>query len=203
VPTIIVPLIAHLRRVAPAIDLRVVPLVRELVTAAFDRQEIDMAILNFPNPPKRLLRVPVLTDRYVGIARLGHPGLKRRPLTAKAYAALSHLLFSPRGDPKGIVDKPLAQAGGLRRRVVMTIPHIAAVPLIVARTDLVAVIAERLARIYAAEYDLMLFDPPIKLPGFTISVLTSIARASDPALQWLQQQVVHVCKVDHLNHGRA
>src|SRR4051812_28420739 len=36
-PTIIVPLIEHLRRIAPAIDLRVVPLVREDVVAAFDR----------------------------------------------------------------------------------------------------------------------------------------------------------------------
>ncbi len=50
-----------------------------------------------------------------------------------------------------------------------------------------------MARLYAAEYDLMLFDPPVKLPEFTISVLTSIARAGDPALQWLQQQVKHVC----------
>jgi DNA-binding transcriptional LysR family regulator len=191
--TVIVPLIEHLRHVAPAIDLRVVPLVREHVAVAFDRQEIDMAILNFPDPPKRLARLPVLKDRYVGIARRGHPGLKAKSLTPKAYAALPHLLFSPRGDPKGIVDEPLAQLSGTRRRVVMTIPHIAAVPLIVARTDLVAVIAERMARLYAAEYDLMLFDPPVKLPEFTISVLTSIARAGDPALQWLQQQVKHVC----------
>jgi len=189
VPTIIVPLIAHLRRVAPAIDLRVVPLVREHVVAAFDRQEIDIAILNFPDPPARIARLPVLKDRYVGIARRGHPAFKRRPLTAKAYAALPHLLFSPRGDPAGIVDQPLAQLSGVRRRVVMTIPHIAAVPLIVARTDLVSVIAERIARIYAAEYGLRLFDPPVKLPEFTVSVLTSAARASDPALQWLQQQV--------------
>jgi DNA-binding transcriptional LysR family regulator len=194
VPTIIVPLIEHLRCVAPAIDLRVVPLVREHVTAAFDRQEIDMAILNFPEPPKRIARLPVLKDRYVGIARRGHPGLKRKSLTADAFAALPHLLFSPRGDPKGIVDEPLAQVSGIRRRVVMTIPHISAVPLIVGRTDLVAVIAERIARVYAAEYDLVVFNPPIKLPEFTISVLTSIARAGDPALQWLQQQVIHVCK---------
>jgi len=69
--------------------------------------------------------------------------------------------------------------------------------LIVARTDLVAVIAERIARLYVAEYDLMLFDPPVKLPAFTISVLTSIARSGDPALQWLQQQVKHVCE----SHG--
>jgi len=163
-PTIIVPLIEHLRRVAPAIDLRVVPLVRDYVVAAFDRQEIDMAILNFPDPPKRLARLPVLKDRYVGIARRGHPGLKGKSLTPKAYAALPHLLFSPRGDPKGIVDEPLARLSGIRRRVVMTIPHISAAPLIVARTDLVAVIAERIARLYASEHGLMLFDPPVNLP---------------------------------------
>ena len=194
VPTVIVPLIEHLRSIAPAIDLRVLPLDRRHVVAAFDRQEIDMAILNFPDPPARIARVPALKDRYVGIARRGHPGLKRGPLTAKAYAALPHLLFSPRGDPEGIVDEPLAQLSGLRRRVVMTVPHVLAAPLIVARTDLIAVIAERIARRSASELDLILFDPPIKLPEFTISVLTSAARASDPALQWLQQQVLHVCK---------
>jgi DNA-binding transcriptional LysR family regulator len=193
-PTIIVPLIELLRRVAPATDLRIVPLVREYVAAAFDRQEIDMAILNYPNPPKRLARVPMLKDRYIGIARRGHPGIKNRSLTPKGYAALPHLLFSPRGDPKGIVDEPLSQLSGIRRRVVMTVPHISAVPGIVARTDLVAVIAERIARLYAAEHDLMLFEPPVRLPEFTISVLASAARARDPGLQWLQKQVRHVCE---------
>ncbi len=194
VPTIIVPLIEHLRKIAPAIDLRVLPLDRRQVVAAFDRQEVDMAILNFSDPPARIARVPVLTDRYVGIARRGHPGVKGKTLTAKAYAALPHLLFSPRGDPKGIVDEPLAQLSGHKRRVVMTVPHILAAPLIVARTDLVTVIAERIARLYVSELDLILFDPPVTLPEFTISVLTSAARAGDPALQWLQQQVMHVCK---------
>ena len=193
-PTIVIPLIDRLRRVAPAINIRIVPLVREYVAAAFDRQEIDMAILNFPNPPKRLAQFPVLQDRYVGIARRNHPLIKRKPLTAKAYAELPHLLFSPRGDPKGIVDEPLAELGGLTRRVVMTVPHVSAVPAIVASTDLVAVIAERLARLYARQHKLMVFEPPVKLPQFTISVLTSIARTSDPALQWLQQQIVDICK---------
>jgi len=193
-PTIIVPLIGRLRRFAPAIDLRIVPLVREHVVAAFDRQEVDMAILNFPDPPKRITRVPALKDRYIGIARRGHPALKGKKLTPREYAGLHHLLFSPRGDPHGIVDKPLARVDGLRRRVVMTVPHISAVPEIVARTDLVAVISERIARLYASDYDLMLFDPPVRLPEFTVSVLTSVARARDPALQWLQQQVLQICQ---------
>jgi hypothetical protein len=55
-----------------------------------------------------------------------------------------------------------------------------------------AVIAERIVRLYASEHDLILFKPPINLPEFTISVLTSAARADDAALQWLQQQVMHV-----------
>jgi DNA-binding transcriptional LysR family regulator len=196
VPTIVVPLIEHLRRVAPAIDLRILPIDRRHVVAAFDRQEIDMAILNFPDPPARIASVSVLTDRYVGIARRGHPGLKGRSLTAKAYAALPHLLFSPRGDSKGIVDEPLAQLTNHKRRVVMTVPHILAVPLIVARTDLVAVIAKRIARRYVSEFDLVMFNPPVALPEFTISALTTAARAGDPALQWLQEQVMHVCESD-------
>lgn len=76
----------------------------------------------------------------------------------------------------------------------MTIPHVLAVPSVVARTDLVTVIAERIARLYARQLGLILFDPPIKLPDFTINMLTSAARAADPGIQWLQQQVIHVCR---------
>jgi DNA-binding transcriptional LysR family regulator len=194
VPTIIVPLMEHLRRVAPAIDLRIVPLVREHVVAAFDRQEIDMALLNFPDPPARLARIPVLKDRYVGIARRGHPAFRGKQISAAAYAALPHLLFSPRGDPAGFIDEPLARISGRRRRVAMTIPHVLAVPSIIARTDLVTIIAERIARPYVRELGLIVFDPPVKLPEFTINMLTSAVRAGDPGLQWLQRQVMHVCK---------
>jgi DNA-binding transcriptional LysR family regulator len=196
VPTIVVPLVQHLRRVAPSVDLRVVPLVREHVVAAFDRQEIDMALLNFPDPPARIAHVPVLRDRYVGIARRGHPALKASSLTAAAYVALPHLLFSPRGDPAGFVDEPLARATGRRRRVAMTIPHVLAVPLIVARTDLVTVMSERIARLYARQFGIVLFEPPIRLPDFTINMLTSAARAGDPRLQWLKEQVRVVCAID-------
>ena len=62
------------------------------------------------------------------------------------------------------------------------------------REGQVAVIAERLATLYARQYRLVLFEPPIKLPDFTISVLTNVGREGDPALDWLRQQVVEVCK---------
>jgi DNA-binding transcriptional LysR family regulator len=84
----------------------VLPLDRHHVVASFDRQEIDMAILNLPDPPARIARLPVLKDRFIGIARRGHPGLKVKPLTPKLYAALPHLLVSPRGDSRGLAMSP-------------------------------------------------------------------------------------------------
>jgi len=194
VPTILVPLIQHLGAVAPAIDLRVLPIDRHHVVAGFDRQEIDMAILNLRDPPARIARLPVLKDRFVGIARRGHPGLKAKPLTAKEYAALPHLVVSMRGDATGLADEALSRLGGLKRRVVMTTPHTLTAPLIVANTDLVTLISERIAHRYAAELNLVLFDPPIRMPEFTIDILTSAARSADPALRWLQDQIVGVCK---------
>jgi DNA-binding transcriptional LysR family regulator len=193
IPTILVPLIRHLRVAAPAIDLRVLPFDRNLVVAGFDHQEVDMAILNLRDPPARITRVPVLMDRFIGIARRDHPGLKMKSLTPKAYAALPHLLVSLRGDSKGLADEPLSRLG-LKRRIVMTVPHALTAPLIVANSDLVTLISERVARYYASELNLMMFQPPITMPEFTIDVLTSAARSADPALRWLPDQVLHVCK---------
>ena len=101
-----------------------------------------------------------------------------------------------RGDPTGLADAPLSRLGGPKRRVVMTTPHILTAPLIVANTDLVTLISERIARRYASELKLAIFDPPIRMPEFTVDVLTSVARSADPALRWLRDQIVHVCELE-------
>ena len=194
VPTVLLPLIQRLRQVAPAIDIRVVPIDRQHVVAAFDRQEIDIAILSIANPPVRIARVPLLKDRFVGIARRDHPQLKGRRLTKKAFATLPHLLVSVRGDPTGIADQPFGPLDALKRRVALTVPHLLAAPLIVAHTDLVALVFERIARRYAAQFKLRIFEPPIVLPEFTFDLLTSAARANDPALRWLQNEVLRACR---------
>jgi DNA-binding transcriptional LysR family regulator len=192
VPTILMPLIERLRAAAPTIDLRIVPLDRQHVVAAFDRQEIDLAIMNFTNPPARIVRTPVLADRFIGIARRGNPGLAD-PMTAAAFAALPHLLVSLRGDPTGLLDQPMAALDELGRRVVVTVPHVLAALFIVASTDLVALVFERIARRFAAALDLVMFEPPIAIPPFTIDLLMSAARANDLALQWLQHELLQVC----------
>ena len=199
VHSILVPLIRRMQTIAPTIDLRIMRLDRRRVVAAFDLQEIDFALMNdfalntFFEAPSRVTRTPLIADRFVGIARRGHPGLATQPLTPRAYAALPHLLVSIIGDAVGFVDPLLAQLG-LKRRVVMTVPYAMAAPPIVAASDLVTLIGERMARRYADELDLMVFEPPLAIPAFTVDLLTSIARVRDPALMWLREQLLAICR---------
>lgn len=199
VHTVLVPLIERLRIVAPAVDLRVQRLDRQSVYAAMDRQEIDLALMNdfalvnYLDVPARILRRPLYADRFVGIARRGHPGVAAKPLTPEAYSVLPHLLISIRGDPVGFIDPLLAQLG-LKRRVAMTVPYVMAAPALVAASDLVTVIGERVARRYVAQLDLEVFELPFAIPEFTVDVLVSGSRANDPALVWLRDQLMLVSK---------
>jgi DNA-binding transcriptional LysR family regulator len=190
--TILVPLIERLRKTAPSINLRVRSLDGTRIVSAFDRQEVDFALMPFPEAPARIFREPMLKERYVGIARRGHPALRKRRMQPKQWAALPHLLVSPRGEDSSESDEHLARPG-LSRRVVMVVPHFLAAPLIVANSDLVSLLAERVARHFAKELDLAIFEPPVAMRGFTIDLLGSVARANDPALQWLRREILRVC----------
>ena len=76
------------------------------------------------------------------------------------------------------------------------VPHFLTAPLIVANSDLVTLIVERVTRHFAKELDLMVFEPPVPMRGFTIDLLASAARAADPALQWLRTQILQICSED-------
>ena len=116
--SVALPLISRLRGTAPMIDIRVRSMDGTRVLEAFDRQEIDVALMPFDvalapfrNVPARVKCEPVLRERYVGIARSGHAGLGKDVLTAQAFAALPHLLISPRGETAGESDARLARTG--------------------------------------------------------------------------------------------
>lgn len=188
VNAVLVPLMERIRAAAPAINVRVHATSRDNLVAALDRMEIDMALSVFSTPIARVARIPILKMQFVGIARHGHPVVKTKELSVEQFAALPHLIISAQPDALEPIDEQLAHRG-LKRRIVVVEPHYLAAPLIVARTDLVAIVDRRLALMFAAEHNLLLFDPPIVPPAMTIDMLMSIARAKEPPLRWLQTQI--------------
>jgi DNA-binding transcriptional LysR family regulator len=192
---ILVALMERLRKAAPNIELHVRRIDADGLIGAIDRQELDLgfAVMASARSIARIVRVPVLKIRYIGIARRNHPALHKLR-SADEFAALPHLAISPRGEPATYVDGLLAELG-LRRNTVLTIPHFLAAPLIVACTDLIAIIDESIARLFANDARLSIFELPVALRPIAIDMLAAAARTEEAALTWLREQCVDVSAI--------
>lgn len=184
------PLVERLRREAPGIDLRVRPIDRDSVLADLDRGVLDLAVGLLPDPPERIRATPLFEERLVCAARRGHPLFDTAP-TPEAFAETPQLLVSPRGDPLGPADEAL-DALGLKRRVVVTAPHFLVAPFVLQTSDLLALLAERVARRFAETAALDVRPLPIVIPRWTLSLLHRGDRASEPALAWLSAIITSV-----------
>ena len=134
----------------------------------------------------------MLLREYVCIVRKGHPRVGRR-LTLARYLELEHVLVSQRADALGSVDRALA-AKGKRRRVVARVSHFLMVPMLVARTDLVAALSRRVVMPLAAPLELRLLPPPLPLPRGRIGQVWHEQLETDPAQRWFRELVQRVCK---------
>jgi DNA-binding transcriptional LysR family regulator len=184
-------LLARVWREAPGIDIRV-----HSVGARSGHDLAEGRIDFIVDPLAVLGQLPgaysqrILDERFVCIARAGHPALRKR-LTAKAFASLSHALVAPAGRPGSIVDTALGKLG-LRRRVAIAIPHFIAAPAIIRDTDAVATLPERIARTMAK--GLSIFEPPIALPSFTIETVWHERNHNNPAHAWLRGCIFKVAR---------
>lgn len=106
-------------------------------------------------------------------------------LSLKDYATLPHALFSATGGDglPSVIDALLARHG-LKRRVAVTLAHVVAVPFAVAGTDLIATMAERVARRFTLLADIAVVAPPLDIPAFAIDLIHPSRAARDPALRW-------------------
>jgi DNA-binding transcriptional LysR family regulator len=185
------PLLARLRSEAPGIDLVVRQLRSETIEKQLAEGDVDLAIgvLNDADESWMVTR-RLFDDRFVCVLREGHPALGA-PLTLDTFCALDHALIAPRGRRGGVVDTALARLGR-RRRVALRIPHFLAAPIVIAQSDLILTLPERIARSFAAMLPLRVVDPPLEVEGFSMSAYWHELAARDPAHAWLRGVVADV-----------
>ncbi|MDB5802250.1 MAG: LysR family transcriptional regulator [Rhodocyclales bacterium] len=123
-------------------------------------------------------------EAYRVVARKGHPRLKRGGLTLEKYLAMEHLLVSPQGDFYGTVDQALARLG-LDRNVVSSVPMFLPALPIVSENDVIATVPERIAKRFAATFDLQHYAVPFQIEAATISLVRHQRSARDAGLDWL------------------
>jgi DNA-binding transcriptional LysR family regulator len=171
----------------PRVRLRLRALGGELPERALADGEIDLAIGTILSPPATMMVSTLFHERFAAVVRRGHPCLAA-PMTPEAYAALDHALIAAPGDGPGLVDLVL-EAHGLRRNVVLRTSHFLTIMPLVAATDLVCTMPARIAHASSQRHDVVVFEPPIAVPGFDVAMFWHARRERDPAVRWLRDQL--------------
>jgi DNA-binding transcriptional LysR family regulator len=180
---------AALRAQAPGLDLRVVP------NAVDDDERLrqghtDLAVGIYGELPPELRTRAIITDRLICVTRRGHPRLGKG-LTLERYVELDHIQVAPRGRPGGYVDEILAEHGRVRR-VARAVPYFHAALELTAQSDLLLTVPERIARRAAASLDLQLFEPPLPLRPYALSMVWHPRFDGDAGHAWLREQLASV-----------
>jgi len=168
---------------APGIRLRFAPRSDKDVQSLRDAV-VDLDIGVLPRDSGELRCQTLFEDRYVGVARVGHPIFDRDPITALRYATLGHVLFSPYADFAGPVDRALAELN-LFRDVRLIVPSFPAVIAVAAASDLIGSVPKSYCKA-APMGEIRTFELPVAVPVFNIVQAWHPRMDADPVHRWLR-----------------
>lgn len=172
-----------LRNEAPQAGVRFVPNTPDDAAMLRD-QGADLAVGIYGDLPQEMRSRQLLTERFVCVVRKGHPGVGKR-FTLDQFVRLLHVQVAPRGKPGGYLDDVLRERG-LTRTVARAVPYFLTALQLVAETDYVLTISERIARRYAASLGLELLEVPLKLRPYALSLIWHPRVDSDAAHRFLR-----------------
>ena len=185
-------LVAAAAKTAPGVRLNFTPKPDKSATPLREGLiDLDIGVLNHEAGPE--LRVQALfRDRFVGVARKGHP-LFQDTITPERFAACGHVVSSRYGHRDGPVDLALA-ALGVTRRVAAVVQSFPAALSIVGRSDLLTVAPETyLQAVAEVRNDLQTFPLPVETAPITISQMWHPRNDADPAHRWLRGVIGETC----------
>jgi DNA-binding transcriptional LysR family regulator len=182
--TILPRLVDHFEARAPGCRLAVRPINFATLPEQFERGEVDLALVSTTNAPENARLRPLYPERFVCAVRRGHPRAAKQ-ITLDEFCSLEHVLISPSGGAFVAQTDAALAALGRSRSVRLSVPHFLLIPEILGRSDMMAVLPERLARAHADRLHIM--EIPFELPPYTIAQVWHERTHRDPARAWLRQ----------------
>lgn len=181
-------LLEHLLLVAPHITVVAQSPPQTELLGALASGEIDLAMGFFPEMGKQVHLQRLFKERFVYIARLDHPTVQGQ-LTAAQVRRLPHVLGCPPGTRHATAVEKVLTSRAVGARVTARVNSFLAVGPIVATTNLVAAVPSNLARLVADHLRLQIIEPPVRVPGFDVTMTWHRRFHRDPSMVWLRAQL--------------
>jgi DNA-binding transcriptional LysR family regulator len=160
----------------------------------------DVAMGPYNNKYDQLHSALLYEAPFACALRNDHP-LANETMTLETFARTPQIVVSQRGDPAPTIDDLLAKAG-LKRRIAFTMPHYLAVPFLLARTDLIAVIPTKLVERFGATEKIRIADAPFSRLTIQTTLLWTHGANNNSANKWLRDEIIKLTKDHQLDHWR-
>ena len=191
-------LVAHVKRVAPGVQLELLPLSgeydyrRHLATG-----DVDLVIGNWLDPPGELHLAKLVSDEIVCLVSEHHPVTRLaggRGWTAEKYLACEHVAPMPfHPGALGVLEEHL-RAMGLKREIAVRASHFGLIPLMVADSLLVLTTGRLFCSRYVDTLPVRIVRCPVAFPPLTYYQLWHDVTHASVANRWLREQVRDVAR---------
>jgi DNA-binding transcriptional LysR family regulator len=181
-------MLKFLKLQAPSASARVLPIPMNNPGAALSSGEVDFAVGFFDNLTTGFFQNLVFHERYVCIVRANHPKF-RAGMTLEAFKHAEHAVADATGMAHAVIDLFLARHR-VMRKVALRVPGFHVLPMLVANSDLLAVVPGRLADAFAARARIKTLPLPVAIPQFDICIHWHERYHHDPAIRWMRRAFV-------------
>lgn len=158
---------------------------------------IDLAIGFFPDLGDDFVASDLYEESYLVVCSAGGDAAEGG-MSLETYLSRRHVLVSPRGDLRGVVDDVLAR-DGLTREIVAAVPSFFPALASVAASNCIATVPRRLAVANAARFGLKVVEPPLPIRSFSISAVRHRRDARNGLTEWLVAAVGAACRLDRVD----
>ena len=183
-------LIERCKLLAPLVDISSVRAGMLSLKEEMEGGRVDLAVGPFEDISEALYQRQLFRQPYVTMMRKGHP-LAKGEVSLARFVKAEHMLVDASESPYDRINALLARAG-IGPAVRFRVPHFTAVPYMVATSDLVVTVPQKLAERASTPFGLEWIVPPLELPALQTNVFWHRRYNQDPGNQWLRGLLVEL-----------
>ena len=182
-------LIRRVAQDAPSVHvevLRIGPDTRRLLESG----EADLAVGYMPELEAGFYQQQLFEQGFSCVVRKDHPHVDKR-MTLRLFKREKHVAITAPGTGHDLLQQQLKRLG-VERRLALSLPTLPGLGNLLAQSDLIATVPERVAQMLVSIAAVKLLAPPFELPAFAIKQHWHERFHLDPANRWLRSMIAEM-----------
>ncbi len=185
--TVIGELLNRLSDIAPGVRIDTSPLAPEDPASTLTNLKGDLILDYATHSSTQLCSAQVSVERLVVIAARAHPRIQSAP-TLEEFLSEAHVILSRRHGKLTSLEYALGNIS-LNRRIRATLQSYSSMPIVVANTDCLATVPQRLGTLYEQAFDVRCYPFPVAMEPVPVYMYWPRVLDQDPAHRWFRQQL--------------